>query len=65
MLFLNQIQIIQIKKKNRIKESTEDKLNEGCRFQPRCPYAIDKCSIDPKLIEKNQDHFVSCHVEID
>lgn len=21
--------------------------------------------VDPKLIEKNQDHFVSCHVEID
>ena len=51
-------------KKIRIKESTEDKLNEGCKFQPRCPYAIDKCSIDPKLIEKNQGHFVSCHVDI-
>ena len=40
---------------------------KGCRFHPRCPYAIDKCKIfDPKLEEVEEDHVVACirHKEI-
>lgn len=34
----------------------------GCRFSPRCPFAIDACrSEDPKLVEAEPDHFVACH----
>ena len=33
----------------------------GCRFHPRCPVAIEKCSqIEPQFKEINPDHFVAC-----
>lgn len=33
----------------------------GCRFAPRCLQANEKCTKeDPKLIEINDEHFVSC-----
>jgi len=35
----------------------------GCRFHPRCPYAVEKCRSEvPRLIEVNKDHFVACHL---
>jgi oligopeptide/dipeptide ABC transporter ATP-binding protein len=34
---------------------------KGCRFHPRCPIAVEKCSIEePPFIEKNRDHWVAC-----
>ncbi len=34
----------------------------GCRFHPRCKYAIDKCKQSPPpLVEVEKDHFVACH----
>lgn len=33
----------------------------GCRFHPRCPVALEKCSIEePKLDEYTDDHWVAC-----
>ncbi len=33
----------------------------GCRFNPRCPMAIEDCSrIDPPLEAKRPNHYVSC-----
>jgi oligopeptide/dipeptide ABC transporter ATP-binding protein len=33
----------------------------GCRFHPRCPVAIEKCSHDePPFIEVSTDHWVAC-----
>lgn len=32
----------------------------GCRFEPRCPYACDKCREPQKLEELRPNHFVSC-----
>jgi peptide/nickel transport system ATP-binding protein/oligopeptide transport system ATP-binding protein len=35
----------------------------GCRFHPRCPVAIEKCSqIEPQFIEVSPDHWVACHL---
>jgi oligopeptide/dipeptide ABC transporter ATP-binding protein len=35
----------------------------GCRFHPRCPVAIDKCSrVEPPFEEISPDHWVACWV---
>ena len=37
----------------------------GCRFQPRCPYAIEECtSVTPQLGEVAPGQFAACHVAI-
>ena len=34
---------------------------EGCRFNPRCVYAQDKCrKEEPQLVEVEKDHYVAC-----
>ena len=34
---------------------------KGCRFHPRCPIAVEDCSIkEPPFINKGEDHFVAC-----
>jgi len=35
----------------------------GCKFHPRCPSAIEKCSqVAPRLVEIEPGHHVSCHL---
>jgi peptide/nickel transport system ATP-binding protein len=35
----------------------------GCRFHPRCDYAMDVCSrVKPKEMEAEPDHMVACHL---
>jgi peptide/nickel transport system ATP-binding protein len=35
----------------------------GCRFQPRCRYAIEKCkTIEPPLLERRSKQFAACDV---
>ncbi|MGB9134269.1 MAG: ABC transporter ATP-binding protein [Candidatus Bathyarchaeia archaeon] len=35
----------------------------GCRFHPRCKYAMDICRKEvPKLLEVSKGHFVHCHL---
>ncbi len=35
----------------------------GCRFHPRCPIAVDRCSIDePDWREITSNHWVACHL---
>ncbi len=35
---------------------------KGCRFHPRCPFAVDKCREElPPLVEVEPGHFVRCH----
>ncbi|HJU31705.1 MAG TPA: ABC transporter ATP-binding protein [Hyphomicrobiaceae bacterium] len=33
----------------------------GCRFRPRCRFAIDKCLEDPALEEREPGHHAACH----
>jgi len=36
---------------------------EGCRFQPRCPYAVAECATaTPRLRELGPNHLAACHV---
>jgi len=35
---------------------------KGCRFHPRCPYAIETCKLkEPELLEYSKEHLVACH----
>ncbi len=33
----------------------------GCRFRPRCRFAIDKCNVVPPLASTEPGHLVACH----
>lgn len=36
-------------------------MPQGCRFNPRCPYAVEKCrETEPELMELDHNHKVSC-----
>jgi peptide/nickel transport system ATP-binding protein len=40
-----------------------DNPPEGCRFHPRCPYAMDVCRASvPPLVEARPGHRVACHL---
>lgn len=33
----------------------------GCHFHPRCPNAMERCSVErPKLLQHHEDHFSAC-----
>ncbi|HDI73905.1 MAG TPA: ABC transporter ATP-binding protein, partial [Candidatus Korarchaeota archaeon] len=32
----------------------------GCRFEPRCPIATEKCKEEPPEVEVGPDHWVKC-----
>lgn len=34
----------------------------GCRFRPRCPYAFDKCMVEPELVKVGPDHNAACYL---
>jgi len=37
-------------------------IPQGCRFHPRCPYAVDECreKEEPKLEERENGHYHAC-----
>ena len=45
--------------------STSSALNPqiGCKFHPRCPYAMPECKIkEPQLLDTGNEHFVACYL---
>ncbi|HII05595.1 MAG TPA: ABC transporter ATP-binding protein, partial [Nitrosopumilus sp.] len=53
------------KKEIRIKDPPDTDEFEGCRFKPRCIYAIEKCSKEPDLEKVADNHYSACHVKLD
>ena len=53
------------KKEIRIKDPPDTDEFEGCRFKPRCTYAIEKCSIEPDLEKVADNHYSACHVKLE
>ena len=51
-------------RKIRIKEASQKKNSEGCRFKSRCPYVIEQCEIEPNLERVGKEHFSACYVKI-
>jgi oligopeptide/dipeptide ABC transporter ATP-binding protein len=40
-----------------------DALPSGCRFEPRCPLAFDRCQVEqPALHQVGISHYASCHL---
>jgi peptide/nickel transport system ATP-binding protein len=35
-------------------------IPRGCRFNPRCPYAEDRCKVEPELTAVKPGHLVAC-----
>jgi peptide/nickel transport system ATP-binding protein len=63
-------ELIRKKVESKVKISTEEatigsamNLPSGCRFNPRCKYALSKCrSIEPLLSEREKYHSAACDV---
>jgi peptide/nickel transport system ATP-binding protein len=53
------------KKEIRIKDPPDTDEFEGCRFKPRCLYAIKKCSKEPDLEKVADNHYSACYVKLD
>ena len=49
----------------RIKEATGEDISKGCRFKPRCLYAIKQCDVEPDLEKVGDKHFSACYVKLD
>jgi len=52
-------------RKIRINEAIDIDVYQGCRFRARCPYAIDKCVIEPELEMTSDEHYSACFVKLD
>ncbi len=55
---------LQRKKRKGIEGEVPSPINppKGCRFNPRCPYADEKCRNDePPLVDVGGGHMVACH----
>ena len=52
-------------KKIRINEPLDIDVYQGCRFQARCPYAIEKCKEEPPLEKIENDRDVACFVKLE
>jgi len=49
----------------RISDALHVDVYEGCRFRARCPYAFDKCVIEPDLEEVGGERKVACFAKLE
>lgn len=49
----------------RVKEPHDIDVYQGCRFQARCPYAFEKCRIEPELEDVGHDRKVACFAKLE
>ena len=56
---------LHVKKEIRIKDPPDADEFEGCRFKPRCIYAIEKCSKEPDLEKVGDNHYSACYVKLE
>jgi peptide/nickel transport system ATP-binding protein len=50
-------------KQDTVFRSLDSRKFDGCRFYPRCPLGVEKCTqSEPQLLEAKPGHFVSCYV---
>jgi peptide/nickel transport system ATP-binding protein len=49
----------------RVKEQLDIDVYQGCRFQARCPYAFEKCKIEPELEDAGHDRKVACFAKLE
>jgi len=40
-------------------------LPPGCSFNPRCPYAMERCTEEPPLVEVEPGHFAKCWLYVE
>lgn len=52
-------------RKIRINEPLDIDVYQGCRFQARCPYAIEKCKEEPPLEKTENERKVACFVKLE
>lgn len=52
-------------KKIRINEAIDIDVYHGCRFQARCPYAIEKCKEEPPLEKIENNREVACFIKLE
>ncbi len=45
-----------------VREADLDGPSLGCKFLPRCPFAMDKCRVTPPLYRLNQHQAASCYL---
>jgi len=34
----------------------------GCRFHPRCPFAMDRCAVESPALRMEAGRLVACHL---
>ena len=56
---------LHLKKEIRIKDPPDADEFQGCRFKPRCIYAIEKCSKEPDLEKVGDNHYSACYVKLE
>lgn len=49
----------------RVKEPLDIEAYQGCRFYARCPYALEKCQIEPKLEDVGNGRKVACFAKLE
>ncbi len=49
----------------RVKEPRDIEAHHGCRFYARCPYAFEKCQIEPKLEDVGNGRKVACFAKLE